>query len=179
MLPLGELSSTCVDTFPRPSFFHPFAGSLFPRHLVCLPFPISRSLLPIFPLDIFISLPLLPSVFRSLPLGLPFFFSILFSSPSLSDFLCSHRDSIALCFLNSATSFVAGFVVFSILGFMSQEQGIPISEVAESGRGHSPYPRFSWDSGKESQRTQTCLTEREESQKPGLGAFLTWGMGVV
>ncbi|CAO2606445.1 Sodium- and chloride-dependent GABA transporter 2 [Lemmus lemmus] len=44
-----------------------------------------------------------------------------------------YRDSIALCFLNSATSFVAGFVVFSILGFMSQEQGIPISEVAESG----------------------------------------------
>uniref|UniRef100_A0A8C6HNN4 Transporter n=1 Tax=Mus spicilegus TaxID=10103 RepID=A0A8C6HNN4_MUSSI len=46
-----------------------------------------------------------------------------------------YRDSIALCFLNSATSFVAGFVVFSILGFMSQEQGIPISEVAESGPG--------------------------------------------
>uniref|UniRef100_A0A8C0E7Z5 Transporter n=1 Tax=Balaenoptera musculus TaxID=9771 RepID=A0A8C0E7Z5_BALMU len=46
-----------------------------------------------------------------------------------------YRDSIALCFLNSATSFVAGFVVFSILGFMSQEQGVPISEVAESGPG--------------------------------------------
>nr|XP_039317674.1 sodium- and chloride-dependent betaine transporter isoform X4 [Saimiri boliviensis boliviensis] len=46
-----------------------------------------------------------------------------------------YRDCIALCFLNSATSFVAGFVVFSILGFMSQEQGVPISEVAESGPG--------------------------------------------
>ncbi|XP_026303581.1 sodium- and chloride-dependent betaine transporter [Piliocolobus tephrosceles] len=44
-----------------------------------------------------------------------------------------YKDSVALCFLNSATSFVAGFVVFSILGFMSQEQGVPISEVAESG----------------------------------------------
>ncbi|XP_049639169.1 sodium- and chloride-dependent betaine transporter [Suncus etruscus] len=46
-----------------------------------------------------------------------------------------YRDCIALCFLNSATSFMAGFVVFSILGFMSREQGIPISEVAESGPG--------------------------------------------
>lgn len=43
------------------------------------------------------------------------------------------RDCIALCFLNSGTSFVAGFAIFSILGFMSQEQGVPISEVAESG----------------------------------------------
>ncbi|KAH1187741.1 hypothetical protein KIL84_020490 [Mauremys mutica] len=44
-----------------------------------------------------------------------------------------YRDCIALCFLNSGTSFVAGFAIFSILGFMAQEQGVPISEVAESG----------------------------------------------
>lgn len=46
---------------------------------------------------------------------------------------CPHRDCVALCILNSSTSFVAGFAIFSILGFMSQEQGVPISEVAESG----------------------------------------------
>lgn len=40
---------------------------------------------------------------------------------------------MALCFLNSGTSFVAGFAIFSILGFMSFEQNVPISEVAESG----------------------------------------------
>uniref|UniRef100_A0A8D2DTR1 Sodium- and chloride-dependent GABA transporter 2 n=1 Tax=Sciurus vulgaris TaxID=55149 RepID=A0A8D2DTR1_SCIVU len=54
-----------------------------------------------------------------------------------------YRDCIALCFLNSGTSFVAGFAIFSILGFMSQEQGVPISEVAESGPGLAfiAYPR--------------------------------------
>uniref|UniRef100_A0A663N6B5 Transporter n=1 Tax=Athene cunicularia TaxID=194338 RepID=A0A663N6B5_ATHCN len=46
-----------------------------------------------------------------------------------------YRDCIMLCFLNSATSFVAGFAIFSVLGFMAQEQGVPIAEVAESGPG--------------------------------------------
>ncbi|KAL7982267.1 hypothetical protein Chor_009865 [Crotalus horridus] len=46
-----------------------------------------------------------------------------------------YRDSFMLCFLNSATSFVAGFAIFSVLGFMAQEQSIPISKVAESGPG--------------------------------------------
>lgn len=45
----------------------------------------------------------------------------------------SPRDCVALCFLNSGTSFVAGFAIFSILGFMAEEQGVPIAEVAESG----------------------------------------------
>ncbi|KTF93893.1 hypothetical protein cypCar_00008006 [Cyprinus carpio] len=46
-----------------------------------------------------------------------------------------YRDSLWLCVLNSCTSLVAGFAVFSVLGFMAQEQGIPIAEVAESGPG--------------------------------------------
>lgn len=44
------------------------------------------------------------------------------------------RDCIMLCFLNSTTSLVAGFAIFSVLGFMAHEQGVPIAEVAESGR---------------------------------------------
>ncbi|XP_073177063.1 sodium- and chloride-dependent GABA transporter 2 isoform X4 [Lepidochelys kempii] len=68
-----------------------------------------------------------------------------------------YRDCIALCFLNSGTSFVAGFAIFSILGFMAQEQGVPISEVAESGAdrfydniedmiGYRPWPiiKYCW-----------------------------------
>ena len=50
------------------------------------------------------------------------------------------RDAIILALINSGTSFFAGFVVFSILGFMAAEQGVHISKVAESGRALSPTP---------------------------------------
>ncbi|XP_015228245.1 PREDICTED: sodium- and chloride-dependent GABA transporter 2-like [Cyprinodon variegatus] len=46
-----------------------------------------------------------------------------------------YRDCLWLCCLNSGTSVVAGFAVFSVLGFMAHKQGIPIAEVAESGPG--------------------------------------------
>uniref|UniRef100_UPI003AAD46B6 sodium- and chloride-dependent betaine transporter-like n=1 Tax=Centroberyx gerrardi TaxID=166262 RepID=UPI003AAD46B6 len=46
-----------------------------------------------------------------------------------------YKDCFWLCLLNGATSFVAGFVVFSVLGFMAHKQGVPIDMVAESGPG--------------------------------------------
>uniref|UniRef100_A0A671QXV9 Transporter n=1 Tax=Sinocyclocheilus anshuiensis TaxID=1608454 RepID=A0A671QXV9_9TELE len=46
-----------------------------------------------------------------------------------------YRDSFYLCLLNSGTSFLGGFVIFSVLGHMAQEQGVDISLVAESGPG--------------------------------------------
>ncbi|XP_018533727.1 sodium- and chloride-dependent GABA transporter 3-like isoform X1 [Lates calcarifer] len=45
------------------------------------------------------------------------------------------KDCFWLCLLNSGTSFVAGFVVFSVLGFMAQKQGVTVDSVAESGPG--------------------------------------------
>lgn len=50
---------------------------------------------------------------------------------SLSLSVC--RDAFVLAIINSGTSFFAGFVVFSVLGFMAAEQGVDISKVAESG----------------------------------------------
>uniref|UniRef100_G3NW93 Transporter n=1 Tax=Gasterosteus aculeatus aculeatus TaxID=481459 RepID=G3NW93_GASAC len=46
-----------------------------------------------------------------------------------------YRDCLMLCCLNSGTSFVAGFAIFSVLGFMALEQNVPIEAVAESGPG--------------------------------------------
>ncbi|KAM7399628.1 hypothetical protein PAMP_018881 [Pampus punctatissimus] len=46
-----------------------------------------------------------------------------------------YKDCLYLCLLNCVTSVVAGFAVFSVLGFMAHEQDVPISEVAESGPG--------------------------------------------
>ncbi|XP_063751548.1 sodium- and chloride-dependent GABA transporter 2-like [Eleginops maclovinus] len=54
-----------------------------------------------------------------------------------------YKDCFYLCLLNSGTSIVSGFAIFSVLGFMTNEQGVDISEVAQSGPGLAfiVYPR--------------------------------------
>ncbi|KAM9758512.1 sodium- and chloride-dependent GABA transporter 2-like isoform 1-T1 [Menidia menidia] len=54
-----------------------------------------------------------------------------------------YKDTFVLCLVNGCSSFVAGFAIFSVLGFMSYEQGLPISQVAASGPGLAfiAYPR--------------------------------------
>ncbi|CAG9759494.1 unnamed protein product [Ceutorhynchus assimilis] len=46
-----------------------------------------------------------------------------------------YKDALLTSFINSATSFVSGFVIFSVLGYMAHESGRPIKEVATEGPG--------------------------------------------
>ena len=44
------------------------------------------------------------------------------------------RYAIAVPLLNCCTSFYAGFVIFSVLGYMANEAGVAVGEVVNSGK---------------------------------------------
>ncbi|KAF7989109.1 hypothetical protein HCN44_007419 [Aphidius gifuensis] len=46
-----------------------------------------------------------------------------------------YKDALLTSIINSATSFIAGFVIFSVLGYMAHASGKPIEEVATEGPG--------------------------------------------
>ncbi|XP_065218799.1 sodium- and chloride-dependent taurine transporter-like [Planococcus citri] len=45
------------------------------------------------------------------------------------------KDCFIIAATNTSTSLYAGFAIFSVLGYMAKEQGVPIAQVAESGPG--------------------------------------------
>jgi len=45
------------------------------------------------------------------------------------------RDTLIVCIGNCSTSFVAGFAIFSVLGFMAKQIGLAVEDVATSGTG--------------------------------------------
>ena len=50
---------------------------------------------------------------------------------------CACSDSLIISLVNSCTSIYAGFVIFSVLGYMAVMKGVPVKEVAASGSSFS------------------------------------------
>ncbi|XP_035681588.1 sodium- and chloride-dependent glycine transporter 2-like [Branchiostoma floridae] len=46
-----------------------------------------------------------------------------------------YRDALVIAVLNCLTSFYAGFAIFSVLGFMANEMGVKVEDVADTGAG--------------------------------------------
>ena len=46
-----------------------------------------------------------------------------------------HRDAILIALANCVTSIFAGFVIFSIIGFMAKEAGAQVEDVMQGGTG--------------------------------------------
>ena len=48
------------------------------------------------------------------------------------------RDSVILTFVCEGTSIYGGFAIFSVLGYMAYESGVPIDKVVSSGDTNIP-----------------------------------------
>lgn len=50
-------------------------------------------------------------------------------------FFLNFRDSLIVAFCNIATSFFAGLVIFSIIGFLAHELNVEVEKVVDQGAG--------------------------------------------
>ncbi len=71
-------------------------------------------------------------VFFTLSIGMAIMVAYASYMPKDSDVV---NNALITIFANSGVSFMAGFAIFGTLGYMSQTQGVPISEVATDGVG--------------------------------------------
>ena len=63
-------------------------------------------------------------------------FGALITYSSYNDFRHnSYRDALIISIADTLTSLLAGFVIFSILGNLAHELGVPVSDVVDSGPG--------------------------------------------
>lgn len=63
-------------------------------------------------------------------------FGALITYASYNDFRHnSYRDALIISFTDTFTSLLAGFVIFSILGSLAHELGVPVKDVVDSGPG--------------------------------------------
>uniref|UniRef100_A0A8W8N846 Uncharacterized protein n=1 Tax=Magallana gigas TaxID=29159 RepID=A0A8W8N846_MAGGI len=60
---------------------------------------------------------------------------IYYLKPDFNKLLEPRVTAVIVCVINCGTSVFAGFVIFSILGFMANEKNVPVSEVADGGPG--------------------------------------------
>uniref|UniRef100_A0A3Q2W5G6 Transporter n=1 Tax=Haplochromis burtoni TaxID=8153 RepID=A0A3Q2W5G6_HAPBU len=71
-------------------------------------------------------------IFNSIGIG----FGSLMAMSSYNDFNNNIlKDTLSISIINSITSILAGFVIFSAFGYMSYLQGIPVSDLAVDGPG--------------------------------------------
>lgn len=50
-----------------------------------------------------------------------------------------HRDALTISIVNSLTSILAGFVIFSAFGYMSYLQGVAVTDLAVDGEKTNDY----------------------------------------
>ena len=109
--------------------------SLFPNLSFPFPLLLLSWALPVFPVPLSLAQVWIEAalqIFYSLGVG----FGGLLTFASYNTFHQNiYRDTFIVTLGNAITSILAGFAIFSVLGYMSQELGVPVDQVAKAGPG--------------------------------------------